>query len=185
MQKRVSDLPPLLEPGVHGISLQWLEEKCVAAFPLSRTRPHVLEGLKRIIRLLEEVSVPCTLIIDGSFLTEEIDPLDVDFAVCVTADFYEACDPVQLKVLELIRDSFEIKQTHLCDCYLCVEYPEDHPQWFDGIQDRASWVNLFSTSVVYKMIRGVGAIVLRVLRHEYTTGSGKQAEDYGRFHWKA
>lgn len=158
MQKRVSDLPPLLAPGVHDITMEWLQESCVTAFPLSRTRPHILEGLNRICRRLEELGIPCSLIVDGSFLTKEIDPLDIDFAVCVTPEFYEICNPAQLECLEWIRDSFEIKQTHLCDCYLCVEYPKGHPDWFDGMQDRSYWVNLFATSVVHRTVRGVGVI---------------------------
>ncbi len=162
MQKRVSDLPPLLTPGVHPISMQWLQDNCVIAFPLSKTRPHILEGLRRICQLLQTLSIPCILIVDGSFLTEEIDPNDIDFSVCVTPEFYEACNAVQLEFLEWIRDSFDIKKTHLCDCYLCVEYPEGHPDWFDGIQDRSYWINLFATSVVHKTIRGVGQMDMSV-----------------------
>ncbi|HZQ43846.1 MAG TPA: hypothetical protein VFA99_11375 [Acidobacteriaceae bacterium] len=162
MQKRVSDLPPLLSPGIHEISMQWLQENGVDAFSLSKTRPHILEGLARIVRQLEELRIECSLIVDGSFLTQEIDPLDIDFAVCVTPDFYESCDSAQLECLDWIRDSFDIKKTHLCECYLCVEYPEDHPEWFGGIQNRAYWVNLFAKSVVYKRVRGVGEIRLGV-----------------------
>ena len=160
MQKRVSDLPPLLPPGVHSISMSWLQDRCVSAFGLSRTRPHILEGLNRICRMLQDLAIPCSLIIDGSFLTEEIEPNDIDFTVCVTPEFYESCTPKQLECLEWIRDSFDIKKTHLCDCYLCVEYPEGHPDWFDGIQDRSYWVSLFAISVVHKTVRGVGLIQL-------------------------
>ncbi len=161
MQKRVSDLPPLLAPGVHPISVEWLQEHCVTAFPLSRTRPHILQGLNRICRQLQELAIPCSLIIDGSFLTEEIDPLDIDFAVCVTPEYYESCNSAQLVCLEWIRDSFDIKKSHLCDVYLCVEVSRRAlSSGLEGMIDRAYWVNLYATSVVHKRIRGVGKIEL-------------------------
>jgi hypothetical protein len=160
MQKRDSDLPPLLPPGLHEIDFQWLQERCVDDFPLSRRRPHILEGLHRICRQLRDLAIPCTLIVDGSFLTEEIEPSDIDFTVCITPEFYESCTDAQLKLLEWIRDDFNIKKTHQCDCYLCVEYPKGHPDWWDGIQERSYWVNLFAVSVVHKRIRGVGRIEL-------------------------
>ena len=162
MQKRISDLPPLLPPGIHQIAMDWLQVSCVDAFPLSRTRPQILAGFNRIIEKLQSLNIPCHLIVDGSFLTEEIEPSDIDFVICVTPEFYESCNDEQLAYLDWIRDSFDIRQTHACDCYLCVEYPADHPAWFQGIQDRTLWVNLFSTSVVHKQVRGVGDIELSV-----------------------
>lgn len=162
MQKRISDLPPLLPPGIHQITREWLQTNCVDPFPLSRQRPQVIAGFDRIVDRLQSLKIPCHLIVDGSFLTEEIEPLDIDFAVCVTPEFYESCNADQLACLNWIRDAFDIKQTHACDCYLCVEYPQDHPAWFDGIQDRTFWVNLFATSVVHKQVRGVGDIELSV-----------------------
>jgi hypothetical protein len=137
MQKRVSDLPALLPPGVHPVTVEWLQQICVGDFPLSRSRTHIWEGFNRIYRQLLELAVPCRLIVDGSFLTQEIEPGDIDFSVCVTPEFYESCDQRQLALLDWIGNDITIKQTHLCDCYLCVEYPEGHPEWFDGIQDRA------------------------------------------------
>jgi hypothetical protein len=160
MQKRVSDLPPLLPPGVHPISMLWLQVNCVDAFPLSRNRPQILEGLKRILRQAEEIEIPGRLIVDGSYLTEEIEPSDIDFVVCVTPEFYESCNPVQLKFLEWIRDDFKIKESHLCDCFLWVEYPQDHPEWFQGMQDGDSWVKFYSTSITHKTVRGVGNMEL-------------------------
>jgi hypothetical protein len=113
-------------------------------------------------RHLNEKRIPCTLIVDGSYLTEEIDPGDIDFAVCVTPSFYESCSETQLSYLDWIRDSREPKLIYSCDCYLCVEYPNDHPEWFEGIQERSYWVNLFATSVVYKRVRGVASIEIGI-----------------------
>ncbi len=133
----------------------------VAAFPLSQTRPTIMEGFRRMVGDLKRLAIPCSLVVDGSFLTEEIDPQDIDFAVVVTPEFYEECAPEQLEYLDWIRDSREMKTSHLCDCYLCVEFPEGHDGWFQGIQNRAFWVDLFATSKVHKRVRGVG--ILQIL----------------------
>jgi hypothetical protein len=119
-----------------------------------------MRGFQQIVDDLERLQIQADIVVDGSFLTQEIDPDDIDFAVVVSPSFYESCSPEQLKYLEWIRDEFSIKATHLCDCYLCVEYPKDHPEYFGGIQNREFWVNLYAKSVVYKQIRGVA--ILRV-----------------------
>src|SRR5438132_1423214 len=98
-----------------------------------------MNGFRRIVDDLVRLRIPCDIVVDGSFLTEEIDPDDIDFAVVVTPEFYESCSPDQLKYLEWIRDDFSTKQSHLCDCYLCIEYPTSSPEYFDGIQNRAYW----------------------------------------------
>ena len=161
MQKRISDMPPLLGAGVHSVTIEWIREHCVLAFPLSSSRQPILDGFMRLIRQLEAEKIPCDVIVDGSYFTEEIDPLDIDLSVCVTPEFYESCTISQLSTLEWIRDSFQIKTTHLCDAYLCVEYPEGHPDWYEGVQNRAFWVNLFSKSTIHKRIRGVGMLALK------------------------
>jgi hypothetical protein len=119
-----------------------------------------MRGFRRIVTDLKQLCIPCDIVADGSFLTQEINPDDIDFAVVVTPEFFESCSPDQLKYLEWIRDDLSIKQTHLSDCYLCVEYPKSHPEYFDGIQNRDFWIGLYSKSIIYKRDRGVA--VLRV-----------------------
>jgi hypothetical protein len=164
MSARISDCPPLLEPGEHVRTVAKLRELCVANFPLSSTRAAIMDGFVEIVRLLEEERIPCQLVVDGSFLTEEINPEDIDFVVVVTPDFYEEfASESQLKLLDWIRDSKDIKATHLSDCYLCVEYKagDRYGQWFDGICDKAWWANFYSQSKVYKQIRGVAIVEIQ------------------------
>ena len=160
MQKRISDMPPLLPQGITSITVDWLREHCVSAFPLSSNRQEILSGFLRIVADLNSRLIPCDLIVDGSYLTEEIDPGDIDFAVCVSPQFYESCSEEQLTLLDWIGNDVDIKRTHLCDCYLCVEYQESDPNWFEGIQNRRYWVNLFSKSKIYERVRRVGLLKL-------------------------
>ncbi len=101
------------------------------------------------------MKIPAEVVVDGSFLTEEIDPDDIDFAVIVSQTYFDSCEGESLAFLEWIRDDPTIKVTHRSDCNLCVEFSKDHPIYFEGIQDRAFWVTLFSKSIIYKRDRGV------------------------------
>lgn len=117
-----------------------------------------MDGFMQIVVMLEKERIPCELLIDGSFLTEEIEPEDIDFSVVVTPEFYENCTTEQRKLLDWIGDDKTIKTTHLCDCYLCVNYQQAHQEWFDGFADRAWWVQLYAKSVVMKRDRGVAVV---------------------------
>lgn len=119
-----------------------------------------MAGFWRIYRQALSLGIAGDLVFDGSFVTEEIDPDDADFALVVSPDFYDNCDKEQRKFLEWIRDDFSIRETHLCDCYLCVEWPKEHEQYFDGLQNREYWIKWYSKSTVYKRDRGLVIISL-------------------------
>src|SRR6516162_7117791 len=123
MPRDKEDFPPLLSRGEHQYTVEELRAMCVDDFPISKTRKEIMLGFERIYAELVRLKIPCDIVFDGSFLTKEIDPDDVDFTVVVTPEFYESCQPEQRIYLEWIRDEFTIKDTHLCDCHLCVEFP--------------------------------------------------------------
>lgn len=163
MSTRISDCPPLLAPGEHIRTLTELRDLCVTAFPHSTTRSSIMEGFTKIVYRLRELQVPCELVVDGSYLTEEIEPDDIDFAVVVEPEFYEeTATAEQREFLDWIRDDKTIQSTHLSDCYLSVEYREGdkYGVWFEGINDREWWVRLYAKSVVYKRIRGI--VVMKI-----------------------
>jgi hypothetical protein len=164
------DWPPIFSPGEHPLTFEALRSWCVDGFPLSKTRLQIFEGFSRIFHNLRRLSVPAELVVDGSFLTEEIDPEDIDFAVVVSEQYYESLDDAseQKKLLSWI-DGKTVKTSHLCDCYLCVEFSRENPLWFEGIQDRAFWVNLYSKSIIYKRVRGVA--IVGVSSHESAASS--------------
>lgn len=122
-----------------------------------------MDGFLKIIAMLKEQAIPCELIVDGSYLTEEIEPDDIDFSVVVSPDFYdEIASDSQRKLLDWIGDDKTIPTTHLSDCYLCVEYREGDRfgVWFQGFCDKDWWVSHYSKSVIYKRDRGVAIIDL-------------------------
>jgi hypothetical protein len=132
----------------------------VNQFPLSKRRPKIFDGFIRILCKLVENAVIGDLLLDGSFLTQEIEPDDLDFTLCVSEEFYLASSGKRRALLDWIGDDKDISTTHLCDCYLCVECGTESPMYFDGIQTRLSWTNLYRFSTVVRRERGIGIIHL-------------------------
>jgi hypothetical protein len=94
------EFPPLLGEGMHQMSLERLEEICVSNFPLSQTRRAIADGFREVVRRIVEAGIKGELWINGSFLTENIDPGDIDFFVIVPARFYDRGSDHQKYVLE-------------------------------------------------------------------------------------
>jgi hypothetical protein len=164
MSNRISDCPPLLQPGEHQMTIEDLREMCVAKFQLSTTRRWIFDGFLKIVEMLRAQQIPCELVVDGSYLTEEINPDDIDFAVVVSPEVYEGSTGEARKLLDWIGDDKTIQSTHQCDPYLCVEYKQGHRIWFEGIYDRAWWVEFYSKSKFYKRERGVAIVSLNATR---------------------
>jgi hypothetical protein len=160
MSAPFSELPGILAVGIHELTLDRLIAIGVTNFPLSQRRAPIMEGFRQIFQMLREQGITGDVIVDGSFLTEEIDPKDIDFSLCVSPEFYENSSASQRKLMDWIGDDQTIKNNYLCDCYLCVEYPQGHEQYFDGIQNRLYWTNLYRFSAILKRERGIGVIHL-------------------------
>ena len=65
------------------MDLDELKSMVVDKFPLSKRRQELWNNLVKIVDKLKALKVPCKIWGDGSFLTEKIDPSDVDFVVDV------------------------------------------------------------------------------------------------------
>ena len=69
-----AEFSPLLPLGRHEMTLAHLRQVCVDRFPLSATRPVIMGGLEKVINKLLEDAVKGEVWVDGSFVTEKMDP---------------------------------------------------------------------------------------------------------------
>ena len=67
-----------------------VEQVCVDPFSLSSTRPIICKGLDVLVTVLELCDVVGELWVDGSFLTEKINPKDVDVVLRVDGALYNS-----------------------------------------------------------------------------------------------
>jgi hypothetical protein len=89
------EYPPLLQPGLHEMTMADLKVLAVDAFPLSSKRLGHWDNFVKIVDRLKKLKVPCKIWVDGSFLTEKIEPNDVDFVVNVPVQIINQPDPDQ------------------------------------------------------------------------------------------
>ena len=72
------DFPPLLQPGMHNLTIQELYTLAVAPFAQDQRRHFLYEKLIAWVGALQALGVSGTLWLDGSFLTEKPEPGDID-----------------------------------------------------------------------------------------------------------
>jgi Family of unknown function (DUF6932) len=151
------EFPPLLTPGFHSVSLGEVRGLCVTKFPTSLTRRAIMDGLRQVIRKLNEADIEGELWLDGSFLTEKIDPEDVDYLLCVGSDIYDV-DPAKRAVIDWASHA-DLKTSHLCDAYKWVEYKPGHPLFAYSEDERRYWADFFGTSRK-KIRKGIAVVTL-------------------------
>lgn len=72
------DFPPLLQPGMHNMTIQELHDLAVAPFGGDVRRQDLHQNLTKWYGALQALGIGGTLWLDGSFLTEKPSPGDID-----------------------------------------------------------------------------------------------------------
>ncbi|WP_059844603.1 DUF6932 family protein [Burkholderia thailandensis] len=72
------DFPPLLQPGMHNMTIDELHALAVAPFGGDVRRQELYQNLTRWCGALQALGIAGTLWLDGSFLTEKPSPGDID-----------------------------------------------------------------------------------------------------------
>jgi hypothetical protein len=143
---RGPDYQPLLPLGWHPMTLSELRRLCVDQFLLSATRPMLMAGLETIAGRLVTASIVGNLWVNGSFLTEKINPADTDVVLEVDApSMYDNGSREQKDEIDWIIGN--LKNTPLkCDCYPLFTYPIPHLLFQEGEWWRAYWIHQFGFS---------------------------------------
>ncbi len=77
--------------------------------------------------------------IDGSFITQKVNPKDIDFISFIHfEDYKESKEVIEKKFSpQKARELYEV------DAYIVPIFPETHPMYFCFQSDKAYWENLF------------------------------------------
>src|ERR1700676_125563 len=109
------DLPSMFPIGFHHLTMGDVEQVCVELFPLSSSRRVIFAGLVTFVQTLEAAKVPGELWLDGSYLTEKINPKDVDVILKVDAVVYNSGTQEQRDAIDWVIANQ--KPTLKCDSY--------------------------------------------------------------------
>jgi hypothetical protein len=159
----VSDFPPLLSAGFHPMTPGQVKELCVARFPDSRRRPLVFAGLSSFLAELSSAGVKGEVWIDGSFVTEKLEPADCDLVVCADGALLDIAAPAMQDFLRRRFDTerAQVKAAYHCDVYIFPEYPASHMLHGISLQRRAYWQKQFGFDRS-KQPKGMAVVTLPV-----------------------
>jgi len=101
-------------------------------------------GLEDVVTHLEGAGVIGEVWIDGSLLTQKIDPKDVDILLYVQADFYNRASPEQRAAMDWITS--DLQPTHKVDSYLELHHDRTDPKYWESEWWRAYWLRQFGFS---------------------------------------
>jgi len=114
---------PLLSPGRHPMGLTELRDLTVARFPVSVRRPMLFAELERLTADLNRLHVVCELWVDGSFLTEKMEPDDIDLSFSAFASSLDVLD--NTTKIWIFSNLDGRHYSPLLDTYICVRFARD------------------------------------------------------------
>jgi hypothetical protein len=156
-RKSKNEFPPLLAGGLHEIPIQDLKSLVVDRFPNSNRREGLWANFLIIISRLEQVGIPCDIWVDGSFLTEKIDPDDVDFVVDVRIDRLINPTPEQSQLFDDLSGSV-YKSSHDLHSFVMFNAPAIHTEYASSVKLHDQWKADFGISFVGRVAKGIAVI---------------------------
>lgn len=93
------DYPPLLDAGIHPLSVEELKQLTVDGFPSSKRRKVLFGGLTVYLELLENTGLKSTIWVDGSFMCAKNEPDDIDLVVVYDAESVDSLSESTLPVI--------------------------------------------------------------------------------------
>jgi hypothetical protein len=89
------EFTPLLQIGIHNMDVPAVRRLCADRFPQSLSRPRIMSNLEQLIDKINHSAIAGALWVDGSFLTEKLNPDDADIVFVISRAIYRAMTPVQ------------------------------------------------------------------------------------------
>lgn len=119
-------------------------------------------NLQTVIRTLIEAGIKGEIWVGNSFVTEKINPEDVDLFLWVDGYFFDNATQHQRDVMQWVHGN--LKQSHGCDTKLFVNYEKDHPEFGTNDMWRSMCQTIFGFyhpdgPNVYEM-KGIGLLKL-------------------------
>ena len=116
------DFPPLLSDGLHQCTINDITLQCVDVFPLSTSRPQLLVGLRAVVQILSTAGIRGELWIDGSFVTQKLNPGDIDVVLYISGD-QELTDIQWQHIASFTSVDFrtQVLDDYGCDFYFILE----------------------------------------------------------------
>ncbi len=131
------------EPRLHDATLEECEEAFVVAMPMSESRPRLFEAYRayrwKWCRLGWRSSIEEWL--DGSFVTDKVEPRDVDVVVWLPAQELEALPEPERRLVLATPTSLGLAEVH---AFVLPTFPPDDSDATRGEVLRRYWLKFLS-----------------------------------------
>jgi hypothetical protein len=104
-----------------------------------------MDGLDKLVAMLQAERIQGEFWVNGSFLTEKMNPRDSDVVLCLSDTFFSSATPTQKTLVQWFHNA-DLKPGYLCDSYVHVDYPVGHPLYATGDVMRSYWKRQYSFS---------------------------------------
>lgn len=138
------------------MSLAELQAITVAAFPSSIARPVLFGNFTTLLNEIEAVSLPCGVWVDGSFVTEKVDPEDIDVFVCMSAALASVTSPAQAALIARVNDDDGFIER--VDSFAFFELELGSPDEGTEYDDRSGWAHHCGTERNSGWCKGIALI---------------------------
>jgi len=153
------EYPPLLEPGLHEMGMADLKALVVDGFPLSQRRSVLWDNFVKIVDRLRQLRVPCKIWVDGSFLTQKIDPDDVDFVVDIPIHILDKPTPDQSSFFDDLSNRV-FKKSKKMHSFVMFDAPVVHTLHTESVRIHNQWKKDFGFSYVKQEPKGIAVVVV-------------------------
>ena len=126
------DSAPLLEAGKHCMSLSEIESLAVEPFVGSGTRTTLFKDLQHLVGMLESQEVSCEIWVDGSFLTEKLNPNDIDLTLVISSQSFETItENIKHEIVMLCDKTHRLSAS--LDCYISDSQDQTRLSYWHGM----------------------------------------------------
>jgi hypothetical protein len=157
MRRQVKpDFQPMLSPGRHYMSLKEFQRK-FAPPSSSQKRLSVFSDFSRLVFDLRAKKIKCELWVDGSFVTEKPDPVDIDVSLMVRKSWIDKAPICSIEFLEKLDSSTE-KYLQVIDLYVSLLHDSGSELVTD--EDPYSWAKQWSVEHCGYWLKGFAVVNL-------------------------
>jgi hypothetical protein len=94
--------------------------------------------------------------VNGSFLTDKINPNDSDVVLFLQSSFVDTATLEQMETIAWVNSN--LQKSHCCDSYVSIEYSESHASYWLGEYWRAYWMRQWGFSEDNSTLKGIAVI---------------------------
>ena len=134
-----------LTPGFHDWTHDEIKKNLVDSFQNSAGRETIFRGYLQLVIEITQLVDTAEQWLDGSYVTNKINPGDIDLVSIIDKDKVDCLDPDKQEQLMKLLAGPDTKITHHCDSYFVPKVPDNHPHKDSIDKALAYWENWFGT----------------------------------------